>query len=301
MITIKRLTECTLQEAMEAFNNGFADYFVPLKVNSEQFIAFMTNSKVSPEHSLIALIDGKPAGFVLNGIRTIGGKKLARNCGTGVISEYRRIGVGKALIEKSIEIYRQENIDIAVLEAFSQNHKAIALYEQFGYKIVDRLQFWESTQGFECNPFISTSIREYQAIRGASKDVGMLSFYNSSVPWQNHWEHITDGESLLVQDRDGETIGYALYKRIIDSTGKMASIILYQCEVAPEREDRDHIIKFALSNVFAPLKQACKRTTFNMPESNTHVIQILKEAGFAPGHTSEKFPMEQVHMFKMLK
>jgi GNAT superfamily N-acetyltransferase len=301
MITIKRLTECTLDEGMQAFNNGFADYYVPIKVNAEQFIAFMVNSRVSPVLSLIAFVDGQPAGFVLNGIRTIGGHKLARNCGTGVSSEFRRNGVGKALIEKSMEIYHQEDVDIAILEAFRINHRAIALYEQSGYEIVDHLQFWESTQSLESNPFAASTETDYQAIRGLSRDAGILPFYKSSVPWQNHWEHIADGESLLVQDRNGETIGYALYKRNLNQAGKLVSIALFQCEAAPERVDINDIIKFTLSNVFAPLDQACKRTTFNMPQSNAHVIQILKEAGFTPSHTSENVPLEQVHMFKRLK
>lgn len=302
MITIKRLSDCTLKEAAEVYNRGFEDYYVPVSVNVDQFTTRLMNGRMSPELSILAFVDGQAAGFVLNGIQIMNGKKIARNGGTGVSADYRRLGVGKALMERTMEIYKQEDVDIAVLEAFSVNEKAISLYEKMGYKVIERLLFLECTSVAERNPFISSSDEgRYKVVHGISRDAGMLTYYKYDVPWQNHWENIMDGESVLVQTLDGETVGYALYKRSMRPSGELAAITLYQCEVSPGRQDQDAIMRFALSNVFAPYDVGCKRTTFNLPDSNYELIKILQDAGYSQAFTESNILLEQVHMHKIMK
>lgn len=87
-------------------------------------------------------------------------------------------------------------------------------------------------------------------------DVRDLFYYRSMAPWQTQWAGIRDGQSLLVQDDAGETVGYALYKRGFDHSGTLTSIFLMQCEVNPEREDSEAIIRYTLSNVFGPFEVA---------------------------------------------
>ncbi|WP_054957073.1 GNAT family N-acetyltransferase [Paenibacillus dakarensis] len=302
MITIKRLSECTFREAAEVFNKGFEGYYVPLKVNVDQFIQHLVNGRLSSELSVLAFMDGQPVGFVLNGIQMIDGKKIARNGGTGVIAEYRRSGVGKALMDKTLEIYEEEEVDIAVLEAFSVNEKAIALYEKSGYQVKERLLFLEWSSAAKLNPFLSDSEEGmYQVDYGTPRDAGMLSFYKNDAPSQNHWENLVNANSVLVRSHDGETVGYALYKRGLKPSGDLAAITLFQCEAAPGRQDQDAILKCALSNVFAPYEVDCKRSTFNLPDPNQALIKILHEAGFRQAFTDKSVLLEQVHMYKRMK
>ncbi|MGH9881544.1 MAG: GNAT family N-acetyltransferase, partial [Pyrinomonadaceae bacterium] len=47
-------------------------------------------------HSFIAFVEGKPVGFLLNGIRNNSGGKFAWNGGTAVVPAFRGKGVGRS-------------------------------------------------------------------------------------------------------------------------------------------------------------------------------------------------------------
>jgi hypothetical protein len=249
---------------------------------------------LSPSLSVVAFVDGEAAGLVLSGVRTIDGKKVAWNGGTGVAAAYRRQGVGRELMRAALQLYREAGVDIATLEAVSENEKAIALYQQLGYRIVDKLLFLQHTGAFPHNPFLSGEKAPYQLRKGIPQDVRFLPFYQRMAPWQTQWAGIRDGESLLIQDQSGETVGYALYKRTFDEAGKLASIVLLQCAAAPGRQDGDEIVRFALGNLFAPFDVACKRTTFNLPAANERIGRMLREAGFT-------LSVEQVYMIREME
>ncbi len=289
MITTKRLSECTFSEATAIWNKGFEGYFVDATTTEERFVARLGTEGISPRLSLVAYLDEEPAGMVLTGIRMIQGEKVAWNGGTCVASAFRRQGVGKALMEAAIQVYREEGVDIATLEAFRENEKAIALYEQMGYEIVDRLLFLHRTEAFD--GFLQGE-PSYLAKKGVPADIQQLPFYQAMAPWQTQWQGITNGESLLVQDHQGSAIGYALYKRGFDAAGAVNAITLLQCAAAPERGDADEIIGFALSHVLSP-GETVSRRTFNLPASQKRVITFLEEAGFTPS-------IEQVYMIKKI-
>ncbi len=294
MLTIKRMSECTFEEATKAWNRGFEGYYFDATSTVERFTHRLGMEGLSPALSVIAFVDGEPVGLVLSGVRLIDGKKVAWNGGTGVATEYRRQGVGRKLMEAALALYREEGIEIATLEAFSQNEKAISLYQQLGFEIVDRLLFLQNGEALAENPFAAGEELPYQHRRGIPQDVRSLSFYQSMVPWQTQWAGIRDGESVIVQDERGEIVGYALSKRTFDDAGKLTSIVLLQCAADPEREDGEAIIRFALAQVFAPFELTCRRTTFNFPTKNEQVVNLLQRAGFQPS-------TEQVYMIRTME
>jgi GNAT superfamily N-acetyltransferase len=294
MITIKRLSECTFDEATRAWNRGFEGYYFDATATVERFTHRLGAEGLSPSLSVVSFADGEPIGLVLSGVRIIDGRKVAWNGGTGVATEYRRQGVGRRMMEAALAVYREEGVDIATLEAFRQNEKAISLYRQLGYNIVDRLLFLQHTEAFSGDPFAAGNQWDYTCKHTIPQDVRSLFYYHGMAPWQTQWAGIRDGEAVLVQEQSGETVGYALYKRTFDESGKLASIVLFQCEASPEREDGEAIVRFALSRVFAPFDQACRRTTFNFPASNDLVVNVLEQAGFLPS-------TEQVYMIRMME
>jgi ribosomal protein S18 acetylase RimI-like enzyme len=127
-VLIKKLTECSLNDILHAWNNGFQGYDVNVSMNMKQLLSRMDIQNLSPEHSFLAFDEQKPIGIVLNGLRkTKTGKIIAWNGGTAVVPEYMHQGIGRMLIEASIAMYKKENVHIATLEALSQNKKAIQL------------------------------------------------------------------------------------------------------------------------------------------------------------------------------
>jgi len=294
MLTIKRLSECTWEEATKAWNRGFEGYYFDATSTVERFAHRIGMEGLSPALSVVGFVDGEPVGLVLSGVRTIDGKKVAWNGGTGVATEFRRQGVGRKLMEALLSLYREEGVDIATLEAFRQNEKAIALYQQMGYKIVDHLLFLQTVDVLPLHPFGSPEDQPYRIQKGIPHDVRALSFYHSMAPWQTQWAGIRDGEALVAQDTDGQTAGYALFKRTFDEAGKLASIVLMQCAADPSREDGEAVVRCLLSHVFAPFEYVCRRTTFNFPARHQLVVHVLEQAGFQPS-------TEQVYMMLHLK
>ena len=138
MITIRRLCDCTLQDVILAWNEGFEGYFVKMNFSLEQFLKRLVHEELSAEHSILLYDGDTPVGIVLNGMREIDGKKLAWNGGTGIAPAYRNKGLGRLAIAECIRIYEEEGVESATLEAIAENHPAIGLYEKMGYKTI----FW---------------------------------------------------------------------------------------------------------------------------------------------------------------
>ncbi|WP_405079770.1 GNAT family N-acetyltransferase [Paenibacillus chitinolyticus] len=139
MIAIRKLSECTLDQAVQVWNEGFFGYFVDMTTNPGAYMTRQAYEQLSPQHSIVAFDGEQPVGFVLNGIRMAGGGKISWNGGTGIIPAYRGRGVGRKLIEASLDIYREEGVDTATIEAIAGNAPAIALYESVGYVTRDTL------------------------------------------------------------------------------------------------------------------------------------------------------------------
>jgi len=289
---IRRLNECTFADAVKIWNEGFQGYFVDMTMSLDRYLSRLQSEGLSAELSLMAFCDEKPAGFLLNGIRTGAGRKVAWNGGTGVSPEFRGRGVGKALMHATMDLYRQQQIDVATLEAISENEAAISLYRQFGYEVVDRLVFLTHKGDLNEHAFDRPNSHSYSAAESAPYLVGELEFYEELAPWQGHWQSLVrhNGAGLIVTNANGAAVGYALYRKKRDDHSRTVEIALHQC-VARPGSDAEAIIACALRSVYAPLDLECTRSTYNFSKSNQAVQRMLLEAGFASF-------IEQVHMVR---
>ena len=294
MVTIKRLSQCTFEQGLKAWNEGFQGYFSDMTFTLDRYTKKLGAEGLSPELSVVAFDGEEPIGFILNGIRTINGKKVSWNGGTGVAPSYRGKGIAKMLMEASLDIYKEADVDIATLEAISENEKAIKLYEKCGYDSIDRLVILQREGGFDHNPFLSENERGYELQHGIPADVIKLPFYQHMASWQTQWNSIMSGESLILKDANGEAAGYAIFTRAIEPSGNKAAVILQQCEASPDREEAKDIMRLMLSNIFAPFDWEGRRMTFNISEQNTNLVEILEAAGFSP-------LVRQVNMSRTMK
>jgi GNAT superfamily N-acetyltransferase len=288
-IELKRLNQCSFQTALEVWNKGFQGYFVDMTLSLDSFLTRITAEGISPEYSFVAFAEDKPVGFLLNGLRQVGGKKLAWNGGTGVAPGFRGQGIGKVLVGAALEMYAAEGVNLAMLEAISTNQPAIALYNSFGYEIVDELLVLQTN-----GPLKEFSASDaYTVSKLTPAAVSSLSFYRELSPWQAQAMSVTlnHGEALILVDKRGETVCYALYKRRFDDHGNLVSIALYQCEVAPSRGDAEGIVATALESVFSPVDSNCLRRAVNLSKTNRLVIDRLLDSGL------QTF-IEQLHMMK---
>ncbi|PTM59399.1 GNAT family N-acetyltransferase [Desmospora activa] len=277
-MVFRSLHEYSFEEATQIWNRCFEGYLVDATMTVDRFVQRMGIEGLSPARSLVAVAGEEPVGIVLNGLRTVQGRKAAWNGGTGVAVPYRGKGLGTALLEATMALYQREQVEIATLEAFEKNKKAISLYEKMGYRVVDRLLFLEKTGTLDV-----ALLKERQSYRvqiGSAGEVSSLSFYPSLSPWQTDWEGIKDGMAAIVRDGDGESVGYALFKRVYHTNGTLEAIILYQCRTKPGANDPDAVIRSLIQAAFSPLDTACKRSTFNLSTTDERVVRILESVGF---------------------
>lgn len=99
---------------------------------SENSIASEVENPLS--YWLVAEIDGVVAGYV--GSQTVLDASDMMNL--AVSPDYRRQGIGKALVEALSEHLQQNNVIALLLEVRVSNEPAIALYESLGFALVGR-------------------------------------------------------------------------------------------------------------------------------------------------------------------
>jgi ribosomal protein S18 acetylase RimI-like enzyme len=286
---ISQLSTCSFNDALQAWNEGFQGYFVDMSSSLDKFLSRLQSESLSPEYSFLAFCEGRPAGILLNGIRSSDDVKVAWNGGTGVSPEFRGRGVGTALMRTTLDFYKRNSVQTGTLESISENERAIALYHNFGYQITDRLVFLEHEGSLDS--FSGSDTNAYSVQHVPPQRVGRLDFYDTTAAWQAQWQSlaINNGEAVIVKDRSGTDVGYVLYKRRLDDAGEVSSIALYQCVPRGGVLDREGVVRAALEKVYAPARLECRRTTYNLRVADNVVVEILTRAGF-------KNSIEQVHM-----
>jgi ribosomal protein S18 acetylase RimI-like enzyme len=279
MYSAKMLNELTFDQALHIWNEGFKGYLVDVAMTLDAFIARIAKENLSISKSIVAFDGNKPVGILLNGIQELNGIKTAWNGGTAVAPEYRKKGVGKFLVETTEEINRAEGVEVATLEAISENTPAIELYKKMGYEITDSL-LWMSHEG-DLN--FEEAIQHFSFKKGCAHDILSLDIYNFDIkPWQTEWFNIKDAELLILSDpASNKNVGYFLYRRVLDKNGIQIATVLYQGRAANERTDQKEIILSGLKQVFHPHEASHKRMTVNIPLKNKILVDSLSELGFS--------------------
>lgn len=279
-IELRTLNSCTLDEAVALWNGGFTGYYSDMSRTLPAHTAYLGKVSIQPQLSVAAFIADKPAGFVLIGMKEIQGRKSAWNAGTGVLPEFRGLGVAKTLMLETMRRLREDGVHTAALEVVKKNAGAIAAYEHAGFRKTDGLIGLRQEGAFQQVPFRRSGSSEYICRKGHPAEVAGLSFYRENVAWMSQWYNWNDGEALLIHDRSGHAAGYALRRCHYGDHGGLVSVELSHCEAAPDREDAEDIVRFALSCAFGPFDSAIVRSTSNLPQSGKPAVQALLEAGF---------------------
>jgi len=280
MLKIKRLKDCEISEAVEAWNIGFEGYYFDLSMTEEKFTARMESEGLSDTLSVVAFWNGKPVGLIVNGIREFQGELIGWNGGTAVDKDYRGKGIGRRMLEASIDILEENNVKVSTLEAISENKGAIALYQSLGYDIIDHLECLEKKVG-HTPPVVSSN--GFRVNRVSPEEVGNLSFYQGKNPWQTHWQSVMDGEALIAEDSFGNAIGYAYFRKIISEEGIHTGTTLYQCEADRSRSDQKEVIQFLIAEAFYTSSNHIRHYVPNLPILSSSITHgVLKEMGFEP-------------------
>ncbi|MEK3853633.1 GNAT family N-acetyltransferase [Cytobacillus sp. FSL H8-0458] len=273
---IKRLSQCTLEEALTAWNKGFEGYIVPIKMDLQAFVNRMISEDLSPEKSIVVFINGEPCGIIMNGFREINGRKIAWNGGTGIAPEFRGKGLSAALMEEVISIYRAEKAHTAVLEAIEENERAIRLYKKAGYVVTDHLLYLNKKLIRKEPNLLKES--HFAIKKLYPEQLQSLSIYDSRAAWQCQWQSAKNGEAAVLLNEDGKEEGCILYKRILEAGGRTDRIIIYQLRVTNEN-DYEKMTESILRHLFLDGDNSIDFTAVNISVSNP-VSKALIKMGF---------------------
>ncbi|MCF6137784.1 GNAT family N-acetyltransferase [Pseudalkalibacillus berkeleyi] len=277
MIVIERLSNCSLTDVLDAWNNGFKGYYTDMTMTIDRFLQRMVQEGFSADDSIVAFVNRVPAGIVLNGFRNVEGKLIGYNGGTAVAPEFRRMGVGKRMMEAVIDLYKQKGVDEAHLEAIHDNHAAIKLYESLGYSTSDRVFFLQQQGPIRVQPKKLDPLWAFET--KAPHFVQHLDFYDCSGPWQTQWQSVGNGDALVVSE-NGRDIGYGLYRKVYDPYGMLSTIVLHQIEVNSSTEKREALIDTLLHKIFEPTA-SCKRLVINLSNQKRETFEAIRRLGFS--------------------
>ncbi|HEU0193226.1 MAG TPA: GNAT family N-acetyltransferase [Gaiellales bacterium] len=203
-------------------NEAFSDYAIPAVLDASMLAFYMDETDVRPELSHLATIDGVPAAFCLGAVRGCEGSVR----GEGTAPAYRRRGLGRQVLELTLEALAGAGAARVVLEVLTLNSAAIALYEEAGFAIRRRLEGWSFRRPEGRLRGLRNPVHEVDA----EWAVGLLESWGyADAPWQ-----MQPGSLLHVP-------AYALDERAV-AFGKQRGrrMWLYAFAVDPAQRRRGH-------------------------------------------------------------
>ena len=97
-----------------------------------------------PMFRKVALMDGKPAGFIISFIPEPGSREPYCTIGClGVFPEYRRRRIATKLVSDALLLFKRHGCRYAYVGTSERNIKAIRLYEKMGFEPIFRIHFYE--------------------------------------------------------------------------------------------------------------------------------------------------------------
>ncbi len=123
MFTIRKCKKKDISSVIKIENQSFEN---PYRENI--FYHFLNSDKF-----LVAEVEGKVVGYIICDIRGDEGLIIS----IAVLRNYRRRGIGKALMEKSIELLET---DVVMLTLREHNRAALRFYSKLGFKIKGMLK-----------------------------------------------------------------------------------------------------------------------------------------------------------------
>lgn len=203
------------RKTYEAAEAGFCDYVMPFKMSEEEFSSrFWGPEGNQREFSYIAVVDNKPIGLVLGGIRDFDGVKTMR-CGMlGVGEEYRGKGVAQELMNLHMAAARSAGCDRLFLEVINGNDRAVSFYKKLGYVGTYDIKYFSYTRkqfkmiNLPPNTELrDSSLDEVKAIRRALQDV--------HIHWQREMESLDTDYRFKVLEQDGSIAAVIAYNKTV--------------------------------------------------------------------------------------
>ena len=146
-VILRQIGDCSIRRAEPADLIPVME--INLKTLPEHYSDYFYESLLAeiPEAFIVAEVSGKIAGYIMckteygfSNFKKLGFVKKGHMVSVAVLDEFRKKGIGRALVEESINGIRIKKCDEFYLEVRCSNNEAVALYERLGFAIRQHLK-----------------------------------------------------------------------------------------------------------------------------------------------------------------
>ncbi len=195
----------------QKFVEAFSDYSLPFKLSLRQFENHIVLNNVDLNRSVGCFDKENLVGLSLNGFGHWKGDATVYDAGTGVVPDYRRRGISKAMFEMMCPHFSEHGFEQYLLEVITENTPAVELYKKLGFKTERELLLLETQK-----PIESVNIDREVEIRRIFELPEHLgeSHHDSCRSWQNSPEAIDRTmhlKKILGAFENDVCVGYVVY------------------------------------------------------------------------------------------
>lgn len=220
MVTFTPASAIDFQALVEAFNNGYAGYTVPVQLEADLMQRHIRQNNIDLDASRVAQVGDEVVGVGL----------LARRGdqgwigGMGVAVSHRRQGIGRQLMLALLDSAREMALRRVLLEVIEGNDAAYKLYLELGFQVTRRLLILQCVN----LPAVTATV-PVSMVPAAEALHFYDSFHSIPNPWQRQRESLQAfGSELmgwLAGDRENP-LAYVVGR----STGRSVNLVDVGCK-----------------------------------------------------------------------
>jgi ribosomal-protein-alanine N-acetyltransferase len=148
-VILRQLGDCDIRRAEPSDLIPIME--INLKTLPEHYSDYFYESLLAeiPEAFIVAEIAGKHIGYIMckteygfSNFKKLGFVKKGHVVSIAVLEEYRKKGIGQALVEESVNGIKLKKCDEFYLEVRCSNNDAVRLYEKLGFTIRQKINVY---------------------------------------------------------------------------------------------------------------------------------------------------------------
>jgi ribosomal protein S18 acetylase RimI-like enzyme len=143
---IERARKEDLKDLAEIYLEGYRGLEEYSYTHPEDVKAYMDWLwRRDPHGILVAKAEGRKVGFVAGDSRWFSkrsGKRVGAVHELVVLPEFRGMGIGRSLMERVMDYFREKGLDTVELWVGDENFRAIEFYKKMGFREADRYNYW---------------------------------------------------------------------------------------------------------------------------------------------------------------
>lgn len=216
-IKYRFLRQDDVPEMYKVFRIAFSDYHVPFNLTRSDFDKkFLEKLNLNFEFSPGAFHNDKLIGFIFTSVKQYEGRETAYNGGTGVIPEFRGIGIVSKLYHYSIPVFKANGIEQCVLEVLTDNQSAINAYAKCGFKKtkyfncfklnVKKPGWWSGKHLNNVVEIIEVDVPDWKNY------TKFFDFIPSFLDTQSMIDQNIKNEKIIEARKNKKLVGYAIYQ-----------------------------------------------------------------------------------------